>query len=198
MKKKLIWGIGIIVLISAIIIGLLLLNKEDKLSDGQKFSEEYTTVTEDNVFVYRNIDDIINIMEHGTGIVYLGFPECPWCQAYVPILSEVADTEGLEKIYYFNIYNDRKDNTQNYQKIVSIIEEYLQYDDEGNKRIYVPAIIAVSEGKIVGYNDETSYDTLGYSEPNEYWTEERIKQLKPKLANMINEVLDNKCTDCNK
>ena len=171
---------------------------KDKETDGEKFAKEYTQVSEYNAYVYRDINEIIKILEHGTGIIYLGFPECPWCQAYVPILSEVADTEGLEKIYYFNIYNDRKDNTQNYQKIVSIIEEYLQYDDEGNKRIYVPAIIAVSEGKIVGYNDETSYDTLGYSEPNEYWTEERIKQLKPKLANMINEVLDNKCTDCNK
>ena len=172
-------------------------NKKE-YTDSEKFMQEYNQVSEYNVYVYRSIDEIIKILEHGTGIVYLGFPECPWCQAYVPMLNEVADTEGLEKIYYYNIYKDRKENTNEYQKIVSIIEKHLQYDEEGNKRIYVPAVIAVLEGKIIGFDDETAYDTLGYDDPNEYWTSERTKKLKSKLSKMISEIVDNKCADCNK
>ena len=83
-------------------------------TDSKKFKEEYPQVSEFNMFTYKSADDIIKILEHGTAIVYLGFPECPWCQAYVPMLNEVADSEGLEKIYYYNILNDRKDNTDNY------------------------------------------------------------------------------------
>ena len=72
---------------------------EAKKSDSEKFSEEYDTVDSTNLFVYRTSSEIINILKKGTGIVYLGFPSCPWCKAYVPYLNEVAKTNGLEKIY---------------------------------------------------------------------------------------------------
>lgn len=193
MKKKLLLIIPLV--LTFILVGC---TKEEKETDSEKFAKEYTTVTDDNYFVYRNIDEIIKILEHGTGVVYLGFPECPWCQEYVKMLNEVADVEGLEKIYYYNIYEDRKNNTDSYQKIVNIISDYLQYDDEGNKRIYVPAIIVVSEGQIIGFDDETAYDTKGFENPEEYWTEQEVSDLKQKLTTMINEVLDNRCTDCNK
>ena len=113
------------------------------------------------------------------------------------MLNEVADIEGLEKIYYFNILEDRKNNTKEYQKIVDILHDYLQYDEEGNKRIYVPAVIFVSKGEIVGFDDETSYDTKGFEKPEEYWNEEEVTDLKHKLTENMNKVLDNKCTDCN-
>ena len=193
MKKKLLLIIPLV--LTFILVGC---TKEEKETDSEKFAKEYNTVTDDNYFVYRNIDEIIKILEHGTGVVYLGFPECPWCQAYVPMLNEVADIEGLEKIYYYNIYEDRKNNTDSYQKIVDIIDDYLQYDDEGNKRIYVPAIIVVSEGKIIGFDDETAYDTKGFEKPEEYWTKEEVSDLKKKLTTMISKVVDNSCNDCNK
>ena len=190
MKKK-------ILLIIPLIITFLLIGCSKKENDAQKFAKEYTTVTEDNYFVYKSSEEIIKILENGTGVVYLGFPECPWCQAYVPMLNEVADQEGLEKIYYYNVLEARKNNTEDYQKMVSILSDYLQYDDEGNKRIYVPAIIFVSKGEIVGFDDETSYDTKGFEKPEEYWTEDEVKDLKKKLTDGMTEVLDNKCTDCN-
>lgn len=191
MKKKLL-------LIIPIIFAFLLVGCTQEETDAQKFAKEYTELNEDNYFVYRDSEQIIKILEHGTGVIYLGFPECPWCQAYVPTLNEVADIEGLEKIYYYNILEDRKNNTKTYKKIVEILNKYLQYDDEGNKRIYVPAVVVISEGEVVGFDDETAYDTKGFSKPEDYWTKEEISELKIKLTDMINRVLDNKCTDCNK
>lgn len=191
MKKKLI-------LIIPIILTFILVGCKEKELDSQKFAKEYTTVTEDNYFVYRNNEEIIKILEHGTGVIYLGFPECPWCQAYVPFLNEIADVEGLEKIYYYNILEDRKNNTETYKKIVDIIKDYLRYDEEGNKRIYVPAVIVVSDGKIVGFDDETSYDTKGFELPEDYWTKEEKSELKKNLTKMISEIVNNQCTDCNK
>jgi len=186
-----------ILLIATLIICLVLSGCKKEPTDSEKFKEEYSQVGEYNVFVYRTSDEIIKILEHGTGVVYLGFPECPWCQAYVPYLNEVADIEGLEKIYYYNIYNDRKDNTEFYQKVVNLTKDYLKYDEEGNKRIFVPAIIAVKEGEIIGFDDETSLDTLGFKDPKDYWIEERVTNLKSRLTQMISQIVDNKCTDCN-
>ena len=170
-----------------------------KVTDASKFKEEYSNVSEDNVFVYRTDKEIIEILKHGTGIVYLGFPECPWCQAYVSYLDEVAKETKIEKIYYLNILEIRKNNTREYQEIVSLLDNYLSYDEEGKKRIYVPAIVAVKEGEIIGFDDETSHDTKGYETPEEYWKNEDLDGLKAKLEKMFSETVKNVCTtDCNK
>ena len=118
--------------------------------------------------------------------------------AYVPMLNDIAKENNIEKIYYLNILNERKDNTKEYLEIVDILKEHLRYDDEGNKRIYVPAVIAINNGNIVGFDDETSYDTLGYDDPKDYWTEERKQNLKEKLVSMISKIEINDCTECNK
>ena len=103
MKKNQIIIISGMILIAILILGgYFLFHKSTPITDAKKFASEYKEVDEKNVFVYKNVDEIIKIMEHGTGIVYLGYPECPWCQAYVPYLNEVAQNIGIEKIYYCN------------------------------------------------------------------------------------------------
>lgn len=196
MKKKCVY-IVIAILIMILVIGyLIFFNKSKDNNDAQKFALEYG-ITTNNVFVYRGQQEIINILKNGTGIVYLGFPECPWCKEYVKYLNEVAKESNFNKIYYLNILNDRKNNTEEYQEIVSLLDEYLHYSDEGTKRIYVPAVIVVQNGKILGFDDETSYDTKGYETPSEYWANEDLKGFKERLKKMIKEININYCTDCN-
>lgn len=173
-------------------------NKDN--NDNIRFSKEYSSVGDENVFVYRSVDEVIKILENGTGVIYLGFPECPWCQAYVKYLNEVAKEEGVDKIYYFNILEDRKENTASYQKIVSLLNDYLQYDEEGNRRVYVPNVTFVINGKIIGNDYETSLDTHGLEKPEEYWTEIEVKELKENLKKYMNQVYIalNACTECGK
>ena len=88
MNKKVKYIIlGVLLLLIASLVVYFVFIKKDNNTDNIKFSKEYTSVSKDNVFVYRSKDEIINILEHGTGIVYLGYPECPWCMAYVPLLD---------------------------------------------------------------------------------------------------------------
>lgn len=187
--------LGVLLLLIASLVVYFVFIKKDNNIDNIKFSKEYTSVSKDNVFVYRSKDEIINILEHGTGIVYLGYPECPWCMAYVPLLNEIAKNEGIEKIYYYNIREDRKNNTEFYQKVVSILNDYLNYDEEGKKRIFVPNVTFVKEGKIIFNDNETSLISEGT--PSEYWTEEKKNLFNEKLRKNINELLDDVCTSCN-
>lgn len=196
MNKKVKYIIlGVLLLLIASLVVYFVFIKKDNNTDNIKFSKEYTSVSKDNVFVYRSKDEIINILEHGTGIVYLGFPECPWCEAYVVLLNEIAKNEGIEKIYYYNIREDRKNNTEFYQKVVSILNDYLDYDEEGKKRIFVPNITFVKEGKIIFNDNETSL--ISDKVPSEYWTEEKKTLFNEKLRKNINELLDDVCTSCN-
>ena len=197
-SKKNVYIIFGIIAVLILIFSLSLLFKKDKISDAERFAKEYD-FTVNNVFVYRNLDEINKILENGTGVVYLGFPECPWCMGYIPYLNEVAINEHLDKIYYFNILNDRKNNTSGYKKTAQLLNDYLKYDNEGNKRIYVPAVIAVNNGKIVGFDDESSLDTKGYETPEEYWKNEDLDGLKKRLSDMIKASFPSYCTSgCNK
>lgn len=198
-KKRIMILVSVIILFMIGVVSLVLFLKKDKktVSDMEKFSTEYHEVANNNIFVYRNIDEIINILEKGTGIVYLGFPECKWCQRYTKYLNEVAMDMGISKIYYYNIREDRKLNTENYHKIVSILENYLQNDEEGNKRIYVPSVIALKKGEIVGFDDETAWDTKGFETPDEYWNRDEVNDLKEKLEKIIADTGSNICTECN-
>ena len=169
-------------------------------TDAAMFAEDYLKVADDNVFVYRSADEVVKILEHGTGVVFLGFPECPWCQAYAPYLNEVAKEVGISKVYYLDILEDRKNNTEAYQQIVSLLDGKLQFDEEGKARVYVPDAAFVVNGEIIGNDYESSKDTGGASEPAEYWTEEKVTALKERLKNYMQEVkaAEASCVDvCN-
>lgn len=202
MKKKLIIIVSAIIIIGGGILLYFVLNNKNNENDNVRFAKEYadSQVGEDNVFVYKNIDEIINILKYGTGVVYLGFPECPWCQAYVKYLNETAKDANIEKIYYFNILEDRKNNTEKYQEIVSILGDNLQRDDEGNLKVFVPNVSFVVNGKIIGNDYETSLDTKGFEKPSDYWTEEEVSELENTLSGYMKEVYKAlySCTDCNK
>ncbi len=201
-KKKIIIISSIVVLL--LIVGLVLFlvfkknnNNQNVDEEKVKFAEEYK-ISKDNVFTYRTIEEINKILKNGTGLVFLGFPECPWCRGYVPIINEIAKKEGLEKVYYFNIYKDRKNNTEEYQEMVKLLKGFLRYDDEGNERIYAPSLIAVKEGKVVEFDDTRYWDNKKYDSAEEFWQSADLKPMREKLVKMINEVNEKSaCTaDC--
>lgn len=186
--------ICLIVLVFIISLGLFVFSLNN--NDSKKFSKEYPTVTDENVFVYSDINEIIELLDDGTGVIYLGFPECQWCQAYVPMLNEVAKEKGIEEIHYFNIREDRKENTKGYQEIVDELDDILDLDEEKNPRVYVPYIVVVEDGEVVGYDNETALISDSSVTPESYWTTEKKDALEEKLMNMLAKLT--MCVDCNK
>ena len=186
-------------------------NLSKNSDDGIRFQEEYSSLNgktsaegieypnvnldSNNLYNYASENDIIEVLKSKTGVVYLGFPECQWCQQYVVYLNEVAKARGISTIYYYNIRQDRTDNTEEYQRIVNLLKDYLEEDEEGNPRIYVPAVILVRNGDIIGFDDETAYDTEGFDTPSEYWTEDKVDALKDRLNSYIDD--SGICISCN-
>ena len=196
---------GVIILIVCAIVLSLLLPFTVKMivsslaSDGMRFSDEYSLVEVDNVYKYKTAEETTDILEHGTGVVFLGFPSCPWCQTYAKFLIDVAKETGVEEIAYYNIHDDRESDTDVYKKFVSILGDSLQYDNNGKHRIYVPEVVFVVDGEIIGNDHETSKDTLGLEDPEAYWTDERVEALKTKLAELFKKIAEKKgcATSCN-
>lgn len=193
--KKGINKVLVCLIILVFLIGIYVVVTKVIKNDARKFKEEYTEVVKDNLFVYKTIEEVIEILEDGTGVIYFGFPECKWCQAYVPMLDEVAKENNVKEIYYLNIRQDRTDNTKEYQKVVELLEDVLDKDDDGNPRVFVPEVVVVVDGEVMGHNNETALITNSELNPKIYWTKEQQEELKSNLQSLISKV--NSCIDCN-
>ena len=153
-----------------------------------KFISQYPKVTSGHKFVYAEPAEILDIIDGGDGVVFLGFPECPWCQQLAPIIQEAAQSENIDKIYYLNIKESRANNDEVYQKLVTKLQDYLPKDDDGNPRISVPDVTAYRGGQIVGRFEQEATNDGEQVTPDTYWTNERKDRAVEQLREMMAEV----------
>lgn len=159
-------------------------------------------IPEENPIVYSNYEELFEVLDK-TGVIYFGFPECPWCRNAVPILMEAAKETGVDKIYYLNNLKDRntlslkdgkiiteKEGTKNYDKLLKKIGDnasvYEGLEDENIKRLYFPTVITVKNGEIQDYIVGT---VDSQKDPYNDLTKKEAKELKDKYVKAINKTL---------
>lgn len=169
---------------------------EDTEPEKFNLSEVYTELSEENHFDEADRETLTSILEHGTAALFLGFPECPWCQVYVPMLEEVIAGQEMLCSYY-NIFADKKTDREFYDQIADLLisqndtgEDIVQYDNDGKKVIYMPLTLFVEEGRIVAFDNETCTEDASVISPEDYWTAEKISALKEKLTGFAAEVAE--------
>jgi len=214
-----------------IVVGILLVTGCSKETDASKFKEEYESlngveieganykypsveILKDNVVKYVTSEELLEVLDEGTGVVYFGYPNCPWCRSAVPVLIEAADEVGIENIYYLNVKDERdeikvkedgtlevvKEGTEGYKKILkrldSILLDYTLTDIHGNevsaneKRIYVPLVVFIKDGEIVGYHLDT---VTSQKNPFESLNEEQKNELMDIYINLMHKIVNNVC-----
>lgn len=153
----------------------------------KNLNSEYTQLPEANQFYYMEKDGVETLLLHGTGILFFGFPECPWCQAYLPQLNEVLLANDAKAAYY-NIYTDKTADRTFYDMIAKDIESVndtgspiVQYNNDGKQIIYMPLTLFIKNGRIVYDNNETSTEDAKVIQPADYWTQEKKTALKAVL-----------------
>ena len=157
-----------------------------EVTTEKNLSDEYTGLEKDNAFYYLDKENVQTFIEHGTGVLFLGFPECQWCQAYVPQLNEVLQENDMKAAYY-NIYTDKKEDRDFYDKIASLLKdqngkEFFSYDNDGKQVIYMPLVLFIENGKIVAYDNETSTEDASVITPDKYWTDAKMADLHDRLS----------------
>ena len=207
------------------------MEKELKDTDAIKFKEEYEAIneeensikmeiSEDNPIEYADYDKLLEIINNGTGIIYLGFPGCPWCRNALPVLFDVAKDNNVEIIYYMNILNERdsfvvedkklvyaiddegneKRGTKGYKQLLKALDKHLteyivsfegkEYKT-GEKRIYAPTVIFVKDGKVVGLHVST---VESQENPREGLSKKQYKELYEIYEDYILETLSGTCS----
>ena len=158
-------------------------------------------IPEENPIRFADFEYMVNFIEEGnTGIIYLGFPSCPWCRVFVPVFLDAARDFGVEEILYKNIlyyrnilelrdgeiYETRAGHPY-YYKMLEILgdwaPEYAGLGDPGIRRIFVPAFIFVREGEVIfkqGYLDSHTERIEG----------DPLRAFQPLLDSEIEELYD--------
>lgn len=204
-KKTIIKIIIAIIIIVVFTIALYIITKEN---DNQKFKQEYESlnnqkneqgktylnikIPKNNLIKYASYEDLNQLLKDGTGIIYFGYPECPWCRNAIPVLIKAAKKQEISQIYYFNAKDIRdekelkdgkvvtkKEGSKEYKALLKKLNDYLpEYEglnDSSIKRIYFPTAIFVMGGKVVGTHTGT---VDSQTNPYKKLTKKQTKELE--------------------
>ena len=141
--------------------------------DGSDVAYNSIEISEDNPIVYIDVKEALDLLKSNQAIIYVGANWCPHCRNSVPALLDVAKQYDLDKVYYLELDDVKsqyewqddqavktKDGTEEYYALLGVLAERLNdftiKDDAGNdqstgeKRIYMPYVIAVKDDQVVG------------------------------------------------
>lgn len=186
--KKIISGIIFVILLVGFVVLGTKEYKTAEQTDNVIFSQEYEEIDENNIYTYTNASKVLQTLKGGSGIIFFGFQKDIWAGYYANILNEAAMSLGVEEIYYYDFYEDRKNHNGTYESVVELLSNYLITLDDGTKNIYSPSVVIVKDGAVVAFNDDTAI-MRGKDLPEEYWTEYQKSLEKDKLIALINQYL---------
>lgn len=153
--------IGIVFLIFGIKDAVDKINKA-KVPDNVQFSKDYREIEEENIYKYLKSEDAQKFYEKSSGVLLIGNKSDAWMHVLVKPLNDIVK-ESYENIYYLEA--DNGSETLNKFNI--------------NK---TPCIIILEDGNIlVKLESKEIFEKNFEGAPIEYFTEERIDNLKSKL-----------------
>lgn len=89
--------------------------------------------------------------EKGSGILYFGYDNCPFCERAVPMLNEAALETGVT-VYYVDVYGVFQPTQKEFEELMGYVDEALIEDESGGKSFFVPLILGIKNGEITGHH----------------------------------------------
>lgn len=235
--RKMFIGIILLLLVFMVMIGIIAFKdkKEENVvnTDAISFKNEYEslnnvvrekdgkTIKEISIDTNNPVDilteeETITLLEGGTGIIYFGFPDCPWCRSMLPVLLSTLNNMSIDRLYYLNVGSIRdtlalgeknkvevkEEGTKGYYKILELLDGVLdpyyltsengKQIDTKEKRLYAPTVVAVKEGKIVDIHVGTvESQASGYDD----LTQEQQEELSNCFMELIRKVYEVDCDE---
>lgn len=136
-----------------------------------------------NKIKYISNNELVDILNSKTGIIYFGYNTCPWCRNAIPVLIDTIRKNNIEKVYYADIHKLKLSEIK--EELYLKLDSYLELNEEGIKGISVPSVYFLVNGKIV-CNHTGTVDS--YHNPYNEMTEDEKKELSNIYNNCIEEM----------
>ncbi len=134
----------ILIIVSCILFCGCSVKKTDELTDAEKFAKEYS-ISDDNPFQYASVDDVLELFQKKSSILFLGDSDCEWSTFGAKVLNKALKKEKISKVYYFNPEHVKNKKSKKYKKLIKL----LDYDKDST----LPIVYIISDGRIVDQVD---------------------------------------------
>lgn len=191
---------------------------EKETKNGKKHRS--LSIDEENPFIISSAKEIVEkINNKDSFYVYFGSKICPWCRSVIEKAIEVANNNNVTKIYYVDIWNDEGeeilrdkyevddkgnviktiDGKEEYYELLKLLDNVLEdytytkndkKESFGEKRIYAPNFIYISNGKAIKLT--TGISSL-QKDSRETLTEEMLKDEEKEFNDIFVNVCDSSC-----
>lgn len=203
--KRLVFIILGIMIVIIIIFAFFIISSKYNLvlvsNDGDEFKNEYESLNDEltddgkeypkvnisgtDIIKYSSIEDLLDILDDGCGVIYFGSADCLYCRNAVQVLMDTAKKSKLKDLYYLDIkevWDEKeidnngnvitvKEADDNYDKLIDelgdkYLTDYILINDKGEKvdvnekRVEIPLVIFVVDGNIVSSNVGTLFSQV--------------------------------------
>ena len=162
-------------------------NSEVKVLD---ITDYYAEIKKENFEVIKG-KKFISLLKEGNHVIVIGNSKSEYSKKYMEEVNKIVEELKLEKVYYYDIINDKAQANSNYYEIIELLDGYLTTTDTSDKNLLSPSLYIVDDGKVKYYNTETTAmkntDTV-----NDYWTLQQEFNFKQEITEAINKYCLNK------
>ncbi len=187
--KKIIYGILFIAMVVAFV---YLSEKYADNSNPKVFTinDYYPNIKTDKFEVIRG-QKFASLIKNSKSIIFVGSGTSKYSEKYISLLEEILTNNDIDKIYYYDINNDKSQKNSNYYNIRELLNGYLITTDGSNNNLLAPSLYIIDNGKVKYYNIETvamkNTDSL-----EDYWTTDEEKRFKEEVIDAIEKYYLNK------
>ncbi len=161
----------------------------DEASCVQEKPSATKTLSED--FKPMSFEEAIAFFEaKQSGLLYFGYPTCPWCQEVVPILHELISQTGVPVHYIqtrdeegLRLYTDSQRDD-----ITPYLKDFIRNNASGQPTLYVPLVVAVENGQVIKGHQGT---VSGHNAHEEELTSAQKQEVQNDLSELVNLVGQN-------
>ena len=161
--------------------------------DKQKvitINDYYKNVKKDRYEIVRGAK-LISLLKEGNNLIMIGNKDSEYSKKYIEELDMILDELEIDKVYYYDLINDKAQENSNYYEIVELLKGYLTTTDTSENNLLSPSFYIVTDGKVNYYNVETSAmkntDTI-----ESYWNVQNEFNFRQEISSAINKYYLNK------
>lgn len=187
--RKIIYGLLFLIMIIAFVV------LSEKYADNSKdkvmtINDYYSQIENPKYEVIRGAK-LISLLESGKSVIFIGSSTSQYATKYIEELELVLKETDIDKIYYYDINNDKSQKNSNYYKIRELLSGSLITTDGSKNNLLAPSLYIVDDGTVKYYNIETvamkNTDTI-----EAYWTPEKETEFIAEVVTAINKYYLNK------
>lgn len=152
---------------------------------------DYYKNVKNNKFKIVKGRELISLLKKGKHLIVIGNKDSDYSEKYMEEINAIVTELEIDKIYYYDLINDKVQGNSNYYEIVELLDGYLVTTDTSRKNLFAPSFYIVDNGKVKYYNVEAiamkNTDTV-----QTYWDQEKEFSFNYEVTDAINKYYLNK------